>query len=168
MTKKLEDLLNLPDSKEIINQAEVQEKEQEKYDLAEQEKTFDAMVEFDKISAALPAVKGLGEMADKELNEVADRAITAYDDLMDLGMNVEQRYAGRIMEVAGNMLKTGLDAKVAKLDKKLKMVELQLKKEKMDRDSSPGGDGDIVNGEGYVVTDRNSLLERLKGLDKDK
>ena len=168
MTKKLEDLLNLPDSKEIINQAEVQEKEQEKYDLAEQEKTFDAMVEFDKISAALPAVKGLGEMADKELNEVAERAITAYDDLMDLGMNVEQRYAGRIMEVAGNMLKTGLDAKVAKLDKKLKMVELQLKKEKMDRDSSPGGDGDIVNGEGYVVTDRNSLLERLKGLDKDK
>ena len=168
MTKKLEDLLNLPDSKEIINQAEVQEKEQKKYDLAEQEKTFDAMVEFDKISAALPAVKGLGEMADKELNEVADRAITAYDDLMDLGMNVEQRYAGRIMEVAGNMLKTGLDAKVAKLDKKLKMVELQLKKEKMDRDSSPGGDGDIVNGEGYVVTDRNSLLERLKGLDKDK
>ena len=167
MTKKLEDLLNLPDSKEIINQAEVQEKEQEKYDLAEQEKTFDAMVEFDKISAALPAVKGLGEMADKELNEVADRAITAYDDLMDLGMNVEQRYAGRIMEVAGNMLKTGLDAKVAKLDKKLKMVELQLKKEKMDRDNSPG-DGDMIPGEGYVVTDRNSLLERLKGLDKDK
>ena len=168
MTKKLEDLLNLPDSKEIINQAENQEKEQEKYDLAEQEKTFDAMIEFDKISAALPAVKGLGEMADKELNEIADRAITAYDDLMDLGMNVESRYAGRIMEVAGNMLKTGLDAKVAKLDKKLKMVELQLKKEKMDRDSSPGGEDGMVQGEGYVVTDRNSLLERLKGLDKDK
>jgi hypothetical protein len=64
------------------------------------------------------------------------------------------------------MLKTSLDAKVAKLDKKLKMVELQLKKEKMDKDS--GDDGGLVNGEGYVVTDRNSLLERLKGLDKDK
>ena len=64
------------------------------------------------------------------------------------------------------MLKTSLDAKVAKLDKKLKMVELQLKKEKQDKDS--GDDGGIVNGEGYVVTDRNSLLERLKGLDKDK
>jgi len=86
---------------------------------------------------------------------------------MDLGMNVESRYSGRVFEVAGGMLKTSLDAKVAKLDKKLKMVELQLKKEKMDRDSS-GQDSDIVNGEGYVVTDRNSLLERLKGLDKDK
>jgi hypothetical protein len=26
----------------------------------------------------------------------------------------------------------------------------------------------MINGEGYVVTDRNSLLERLKGMDKDK
>ena len=66
------------------------------------------------------------------------------------------------------MLKTSLDAKVAKLDKKLKMVELQLKKEKMDKDGVGPGDGDIVNGAGYVVTDRNSLLEKLKGLDKDK
>src|SRR5210317_758367 len=166
MTKKLEDLLNLPDSKEIIEQAEEQEKEQKQYEV-EQAETFRDIAEFDKIAAALPAVKGLGEMADKELNEVADKAMSAYEDLMDLGMNVESRYSGRVFEVAGGMLKTSLDAKVAKLDKKLKMVELQLKKEKMDRDSGPG-DGDIVNGEGYVVTDRNSLLERLKGLDGDK
>jgi hypothetical protein len=86
---------------------------------------------------------------------------------MDLGMNVESRYASRVFEVAGGMLKTSLDAKVAKLDKKLKMVELQLKKEKMDKEGGNGGDG-MINGEGYVVTDRNSLLERLKGLDKDK
>ena len=167
MTKKLEDLLNLPDAKNIIEEAEAQEDEQKKYELEEAEKTFRDIAEFDKISAALPAVKGLGEMADKELNEVADKAMQAYDDLMDLGMNVESRYSGRVFEVAGGMLKTSLDAKVAKLDKKLKMVELQLKKEKMDKDSGAGDDG-MINGEGYVVTDRNSLLERLKGLDKDK
>ena len=167
MTKKLEELLDLADSKEIIEQAESQENDQKKHELERQQETFDAMAEFDKISAALPAVKGLGDMADQELNEVADKAMTAYDDLMDLGMNVESRYAGRIMEVAGGMLKTSLDAKVAKMDKKLKMIELQLKKEKMDKEGRQD-DGDIVNGEGYVVTDRNSLLERLKGLDKDK
>ena len=89
----------------------------------------------------------------------------AYDDLMDLGMNVESRYSGRVFEVAGQMLKTNLDAKVAKLDKKLKMVELQLRKEKLDKDSK-GNEGDIVQGEGYVVTDRNSLLEKLKNMDK--
>jgi hypothetical protein len=167
MTKKLEDLLGLPESKEIVKQAEKQESEQKKYELAQQKKTFRDIEEFDKISSALPAVKGLGEMADKELNEVAEKAMAAYEDLMDLGMNVESRYASRVFEVAGGMLKTSLDAKIAKLDKKLKMVDLQLRKEKQDKDVSKG-EADIVNGDGYVVTDRNSLLEKLKGLDKDK
>jgi hypothetical protein len=166
MTKKLEDLLNMPDAKEIIEQAEEKEQEQSKHEI-EREQTFRDIAEFDKISAALPAVKGLGEMADKELNEVADKAMSAYEDLMDLGMNVEARYSGRVFEVAGGMLKTSLDAKVAKMDKKLKMIELQLKKEKMDKEGGNGDDG-MINGEGYVVTDRNSLLEKLKGLDKDK
>jgi len=161
MTKKLEDLLNLPDAQEMINE------EQEKAVPVEQEDTFRDIEELDKIAAALPQVKGLGELADKELNEVADKAMQAYDDLMDLGMNVESRYSGRVFEVAGNMLKTNLDAKVAKLDKKLKMVELQLKKQKMDQDNF-GDNGGFTEGEGYVVTDRNSLLEKLKGIDKDK
>jgi hypothetical protein len=168
MTKKLEDLLNLPESKEIIQEAEVQETEQQSYHLEQQKETMRDIAEFDKISSALPQVKGLGDLADKELSEVSDKAMQAYEDLMDLGMNVESRYSGRVFEVAGTMLKTNLDAKVAKLDKKLKMVELQLKKEKLDSDKGKKGDTDFVNGEGYVVTDRNSLLEKLKGLDKDK
>ncbi len=167
MTKKLEDLLNLPESKEIIEQAEFQEAEQTKHEMANVVETFRDIEEFDKIASALPAIKGLGKMADDELNEIADKAMQAYDDLMDLGMNVESRYSGRVFEVAGGMLKTSLDAKTAKLDKKLKMIELQLKKEKMDKDGNASA-GDIVNGEGYVVTDRNSLLEKLKGIDKDK
>jgi len=167
MTKKLEDLLNLPESKELVQQAEVQEAEQTKYEI-EQAETFRDIEEFDKIASALPSVKGLGQKADEELNEIADKAMQAYEDLMDLGMNVEARYSGRVFETAGGMLKTSLDAKVAKLDKKLKMIELQLKKEKQDKDSTAPGDGDIVNGAGYVVTDRNSLLEKLKGMDKDK
>jgi len=162
MTKKLEELLNLPESREIIdadnNKAKLEAKR-------EQKETFREIAEFDKITAALPQVKGLGELADKELNEVSDKSMQAYEDLMDLGMNVEARYSGRVFEVAGQMLKTNLDAKNAKLDKKLKMVELQLKKEKMDKESHID-DANIVNGEGYVVTDRNSLLEKLKHMDK--
>jgi len=168
MTKKLEDLLNLPDSKELVDNAKDEEKKAKKQTaIVEQEETFDAMQEFDKITAALPQVKGLGDKADAELEDIANRALDAYEDLMSLGMNVESRYSGRVFEVAGSMLKTSLDAKTAKLDKKLKMIELQLKKEKMDKDSNPNDEG-MINGEGYVVTDRNSLLERLKGLDKDK
>jgi len=92
----------------------------------------------------------------------------AYENLMDLGMNVEARYAGRIFEVASTMLKTNLDAKTSKLEKKLKMVELQLKKEKQDKESKTKSDDEFESGDGYVVTDRNSLLERLKGFDKGK
>ena len=162
MTKKLEELLNLPDSKEMIQEAKNNDKA--KAAIVDQKDTFRDIAEFDKISAALPSVKGLGEKADAELNDIAQRALQSYEDLMDLGMNVESRYSGRVFEVAGSMLKTSLDAKTAKLDKKLKMIELQLKKEKLDQDTPMNGD--IVNGDGFVVTDRNSLLEKLKSMDK--
>tara|TARA_B100000683_G_scaffold185342_1_gene178548 strand:- start:978 stop:1466 length:489 start_codon:yes stop_codon:yes gene_type:complete len=162
MSKKLEELLDLPDSKEIIKQEKAKNKQEV---VKQQNDTLRDIAEMDKISAALPQVKGLGELADNELGEVADKAMEAYEDLMDLGMNVESRYSGRVFEVAGQMLKTNLDAKVAKLDKKLKMVELQLKKEKLDKDGKVDGDS-IVQGEGYIVTDRNSLLEKLKNMDK--
>jgi hypothetical protein len=163
MTKKLEDLLNLPDAKEFIQEAE----DKKSQAVAAQEASFRDIEDLDKIAAALPSVKGLGDAADAELNEVANKAMQAYDDLMDLGMNVESRYSGRVFEVAGTMLKTNLDAKVAKMDKKLKMIELQLKKQKADADSfgSPAG---MSEGDGYVVTDRNSLLEKLKGMKDDK
>lgn len=163
MTKKLEELLNLPESKDLVDQDKKKSKAETA--IVEQEETLRDIAEFDKIASALPSVKGLGEKADSELNDIAERALQSYEDLMDLGMNVESRYGGRVFEVAGSMLKTSLDAKVAKMDKKLKMIELQLKKEKLDKDSS-GNEGDIVNGEGYVVTDRNSLLQKLKNMDK--
>jgi hypothetical protein len=164
--KKLEDLLNLPESKELIKEEKVKEKKSDPDALRAQDKAFREIAEFDKIAAALPAVDGLGQMADVELNEVSDKAMQAYEDLMDLGMNVEARYSGRVFEVANSMLQTSLNAKIAKLDKKLKMVELQLKKDKQDKDSI--NDGNFTEGEGYVVSDRNSLLERLKGINKDK
>lgn len=168
MTKKLEELLNLPSSKEIIEKEDEENKpsRKEKFALDEVDKTIRDIAEFDKIAAALPAVHGLGRMADEELNEVANKAMQAFDDLMDLGMNVEARYSGRIFEVAGGMLKTSLDAKVAKLDKKLKMVDLQLKKQKVDQESVT--DSKFTEGSGFVVTDRNSLLEKLKDASKDK
>jgi len=76
MTKKLEEMLNLPDNEDL--------KQEEPAPVVQHEDTFRDIAEFDKIASALPAVKGLGEMADKELNEVADKSMTAYDDLMDL------------------------------------------------------------------------------------
>jgi len=166
MTRKLEEMLDLESSKEIVKKAEEQEKAQEDSKTKYEKEALREIAEFDKITAALPTVGGLGEMGDRELEEVADKAMAAYEDLMDLGMNVEARYSARIFEVASSMLKTNLDAKTSKLEKKLKMVELQLKKEKQDKESKPKGDDEFVQGNGEVITDRNSLLERLKAMDK--
>jgi hypothetical protein len=153
--------------KEEKEKAQAEEKKQENKSrqIDQQKNTMRDIAEFDKIAAALPKVEGLGDMGDAELDDVGQRAITAYEDLMDLGMNVESRYSARIFEVAGQMLKTTLDAKVAKLDKKLKMVDLQLKKQKQDAQTGDS-DANVVQGEGYVISDRNSLLEKLKKMDK--
>lgn len=160
MTKKLEEILNLPESKKIAKDEEKKAKK------AEVSQPFLRDInEFDKISAALPKVEGLGDLADNEFDALAQRATDAYDDLMDLGMNVEARYSGRIFEVAGGMLKNAIDAKAAKIDKKLKMIELQLKKQKLDQDSTSNEDAGVsIPGEGFILSDRNSLLEKLKNI----
>jgi uncharacterized protein YacL (UPF0231 family) len=159
MTKKLEEVLNLPENKKIIKD---EEKRQVKAEVAQP--FLRDMQEFDKISAALPQVKGLGDLGDSELDALAQKAQDAYEDIMDLGMNVEARYSGRLFEVAASMLGHAIQAKTAKLDKKLKMVDLQLKKQKIDQDAMGIDDSVTLQGEGVIVTDRNSLLEKLKNL----
>jgi len=158
MTKKLEEILNLPESKKVVKAEETRR---------ELPATVPPLLrdisEFDKIAAALPAVKGLGDMGDQELDELAQKAKDAYEDIMDLGMNVEARYSARMFEVAASMLGHAITAKTAKLDKKLKMIDLQLKKQKLDNDSS-SDDGVTISGEGVIITDRNSLIEKLKNM----
>jgi hypothetical protein len=170
MTKKLEELLNLPENQEIVKDDLVKQQQQNRAkekqvarDNAPAENLFREIGDIDKIAAALPQVKGLGDIADSELDALAQKATDAYEDLVDLGMNVEPRYSARIFEVAQTALKNAIDAKSAKIDKKLKMIELQLKKQKLDQDAKPAGDDDI-QGEGYLITDRNSLLEKLKNM----
>lgn len=157
MTKKLEEILNLPESKKVIKKAEKAEVPEIVQPLLRD------ISEFDKIAAALPQVKGLGDISDSEFDDLAKRATEAYDDLMDLGMNVEARYSGRVFEVAATMLKNAIDAKSAKIDKKLKMIELQIKKQKADQEANTENSVD-VSGTGVIVSDRNSLLEKLKNI----
>lgn len=121
--------------------------------------------QFDKIAAALPKVKGLGDVSDAELDALADKAEKAYDSLMDLGMNVEARYGARMFEVAAQMMNAAITAKTNKIEKKLKMVDLQLKKYAIDKKNSKDPE-EPIEGEGYILTDRNSILEKLKKMNK--
>ena len=158
MTKKLEELFDLPQ--------DVPE-EDETTDVGEQENIpvlADNLAELDKISAALPAVKGL-EASDREMDELADKAVKSFDDLMDLGMNIDSRWASDVFNTASSMLGHAITAKNAKINKKLKMIELQLKKARLDQqEAKNNGDEAEQTGTGHVL-DRNELLQRL--LDKD-
>jgi len=172
MTKKLEDILNLPNVKEAFKEVDKKEKDKKLKETANGGTTGNNLdpqtkknleksyAEFDKIAAALPQVKGLGELSDLELDKLAIEAEDSYKNLMDLGMNVDSRYSGRIFEVAGNFLRNAIDAKSSKIDKKLKMVELQLKKMKLDRDGQKDG-GPIEESDGFVISDRNELMKKL-------
>jgi hypothetical protein len=114
---------------------------------------------IDKIDSALPAVRDL-DASDSELDELADLAKQSYQDLSDLGMQVEARFAAELFAVAGTMLGHALTAKTTKLNKRLKMIDLQLKKARLDQtaikpEQLPMAEGQILS--------RNDLLERLIG-----
>jgi hypothetical protein len=158
MTKKLEELLNVESTEPVIPTTSEDRVSVPVIDLEAK------LEEFDKIAAALPRVKGLGDVSDSELDALANKAEQAYDDLMDLGMQVEARYGARMFEVAAQMMNAAITAKTNKIDKKLKMVDLQLKKLAIDKKN--GGKEDPIEGEGYILTDRNSILEKLKNLNK--
>ena len=157
MTKKLEEILDINQKEETVTPLSEAPQAQPILDLQEK------LEEFDKISAALPRVRGLGDISDQELDALAAKAEQAYDDLMDLGMNVDARYGSKMFEVAANMLNAAITAKTNKIEKKLKMVDLQLKKYNIDKKTSQDN-GTEVQGEGYILTDRNSILEKLKNL----
>ena len=171
MTKKLEDILNLPNVKEAFKEVDKKEKDKKikeanghhasakNLDPQTQKNLQKSYAEFDKVAAALPQVKGLGELSDLELDKLAIEAEESYKNLMDLGMNVDSRYSGRIFEVAGNFLRNAIDAKSGKIDKKLKMIELQLKKQKLDQSNKDGGP--VEESDGFVISDRNELMKKL-------
>ena len=157
MTKKLEELFNLP--KNLPDDTTVEEA---KTAIEEHKTVFDDIDNaIDKIDAALPGVKGL-DASDDEMDELANIAKSRFEDLMDLGMNMEARFSGQIFQTAGILLGHAITAKQAKLDKKLRMVDLQLKKMRLDQQAKQSGDGpaDTVDGQGMLV-DRNALLAQI-------
>ena len=162
MTKKLSELFELPTETEA-NEGLIEKAES---DIV----TAEAYSNLEKIESALPQVRGL-EASDIEMDGLANLAQESYKDLMDLGMQVDSRYASEIFGVAGTMLGHAITAKTAKINKKLKMIDLQLKKAQLDQKLSSKTE-EIENtplGEGSIL-DRNELLKALlsKSDNKDK
>ena len=117
--------------------------------------------EADKIDAALPQVRDL-EAQDSDMDNYAGQAMNAFKDLMDLGQNVEDRHAASVFDVASKMMTNAITAKTAKMDKKLKMVQLQMQKAKLDQQvAKENGKENVIQGEAEEFEDRNSLINAV-------
>lgn len=161
MTKRLEELFDLTD-----------DTPEEKTDIPVAEEPLDQSIisvetleTIEKVELALPQVRGL-ESSDQEMDDLADMAKTAFNNLMDLGMQVESRFSAEIFNSAGTMLGHAITAKTAKLNKKLKTIDLQLKKVDLERKlaaQKPNGQSEGSSthlGQGQTV-DRNELIRAI-------
>jgi hypothetical protein len=151
MTKKLEELFDLPPADvENMTQAELKE----------------SMKELDTFDDKMKSVIDLTS-SDKEMDDIAEKAMNTFQDLMDLGMNVPVNAAAPIFEAATKLMGHALVAKSNKIEKKLKLLDLELKKRRLDHQiAQDTGNNDPAKGdyEGDArVLDRNELLKLIKG-----
>jgi hypothetical protein len=166
MTKKLEEIFNLDPKEEVdVTEPLPQEETKEKPQLPQE-----TLSNIEKIEDALPSVRGL-EAGDGEMDDLAELAKNSYKDLMDLGMNVDSRFSSEIFGVASGLLGHAITAKTAKINKKLRMVDLQLKKAQLDQKErqllDKKGNDDVEEAQGMVL-DRNELLKELLKKDEPK
>lgn len=153
ITKKLSELFELPDEKETKHQS-LRAEEAEMI-------TSEALTNLEKIENALPQVRGL-DASDGEMDDLAELAKDSFTDLMELGMQVDSRFSAEIFNSASTFLGHAITAKTAKINKKLKMIDLQLKKLSLDQkaastveelEATPVGTAQLL--------DRNELLKML-------
>lgn len=143
---KLEEVFDLPDLDSVREvPATTEEVTAALHSAEEIEKEFKKIDHFDQ--------------HDSEMDELANLAIQAHKELQELGMNVEVKHAGEIFSSSSAMLKIAVDAKNLKVEKKLKLLKLQLDKMRIDRMS--GQDPNTVEGTA-VSLDRNEILKQLR------
>jgi len=154
----MEEFFNLPPMDEPEPEEIVPAKTKDEL-MTEASAIYSSLSTTEKVDAALPMVVGL-DTHDYEMDDIAKKAVQTFEDLVSLGGNVPDMHAGKIFEVAGQMLKTALEAKNAKADKKLKLIELQLKKIRAEQIDFENGNGKSTNPSGGEF-DRNELLRHL-------
>jgi hypothetical protein len=165
MTKKLEEVFGFPPIDEADTELDTQIEETPIPDnLQEEINAAHATIDMaNRVDIALPTVTDMAT-AERELDNLANIAQEQSERLMDLGFNVDDRNAGKIFEVAATLLKTAVDAKTVKLDKKLKMIDLQLRKARLDRDlEKDKGDGATVlaASDSGLTGNRNDIVKAI-------
>lgn len=164
MTKKLEEEFNLPSMEDAITNEQEISNDDAFNAVATIDEVQEALTISEKINTALAEVKGM-EVHDSEMDAIAVEAMQSYQQLMSLGMNMTDMAAGQVFNNAANMLKIALEAKDSKVNRKLKQIDLMLKKARVDQTDKKLSDLDAeeINS---TTLDRNELLKLLGKNDK--
>jgi hypothetical protein len=155
MTKKMEDFFNIPTA--VVQEEPPQKTKEELF--AEVTEVSNALTTAEQVNLALPTVTDLNKH-DNEMDDIAKKAIKTFEDLIVLGGNVPDMHAGKIYEVGVTSLKIALEANNAKADRKLKMIELQLKKIRTEQIDFEQGNSSQNHANGGEF-DRNELLKYI-------
>ena len=152
MTRKLEELFDLD---------EVEQPTEEEYAAG--------IAVIDEIEQQLPASQSITDLStsDQEMDDLADKAVKHYDDLMDLGMNVEPRFSAPIFDAASKLLGHAITAKTSKIDKKLKALDLDIKRRRLELQEKQANLTDDEETGSAKELDRNQLLEMLRRPNND-
>lgn len=112
---------------------------------------------------------------DSEMDKYASEAFQSYKDMFSFAMASPPREAAPIFQASESMLKLAMESKNSKIEKKLKMMEIQLKQRKQKFDErkfhSAGSNGVGQATEDGVVMSREDLLKQMSEMedsDKDK
>lgn len=157
ITKRMEDFFNLPPVESVVEEAPPGKSREEL--MVEAREIYSSLTTAEKVNYALPTVIGL-DTHDNEMDDISQKAIKTFEDLIALGGNVPDMHAGKIYEVGAQMLKIALEAKNAKAERKLKMIDLQLKKVRSEQIDLDQGNGD-KRAPGGAEFDRNELLRYI-------
>ena len=155
MTRKLEEEFNLPHLDDLDNEIQevVPDTQQQIAEVQE------ALTISDKINGALAEVRGM-EAHDTEMDDIASQAVESYEQLMSLGMNMTDMAAGPVFSNAAAMLKIALEAKDSKTTRKLKQIDLMLKKANLDERVKKNQPEELEDIQSRPL-DRNELLKIL-------
>lgn len=169
MTKQLRELYGFGEPETDITQTtEIQPDLSEEILIGEKTNSSTITLEqayanMEKIDQALPTVKGL-DSSDQELDDLAQLATEAFHSMNDLGLQVDSRSASEIFNVASSMLGHAITAKTAKINKKLKMLDLMLKKATLDQkilSQQKPTESEEENSDVKLSFDRNELLKNI-------
>ena len=177
--QQVDEALGLPSAKQWMEMTGQEPEEDTEMDLYQddEDEQNETEISLEEAKAAMEKLKAmrvqLRELPDitarkTQLDRLAQMAERKFEDIFDRAFNCEDRFAAEMINAANSMLKIALDAHAKIIDSDVKLVDLQLKKDKMEIDLNlktkkpeSVGDPTAIEGQAVAHKTRNEMLAAM-------